>query len=968
MKLLQKFYYSNYFIFIIYILLVFFFYGLGVNLFKISLAPGDASIEGLPSKIFSAQGSVWNPFISSGTYQFMDPVNQSFYLPGILLMKLFPNAFGYNILLLLHYVFAGFFTFIFLKNISLNKISAFIGGLCFMFSGFLVSHLGHNTMVNAAIWFPLILYFIENYFKYNKLSSLIYGSISFSLSIFSGYPAVSFYSGMVIFMYIIFRIWFKDNNNSVRKLEQILNFAKCNLVIFLGGVLIASVQIIPILESLKYISRDKITYDFFSSFSFPVWTLPILIFPYIFGTHAPGLYNTLYYGPWNLTEMAGYVGILPLLFAIFAFIIFRKRNRQIWFWAFISLFGFLLVLGNSTLFYKVMFYIPIYNMFRVPARNWFEVNFAISILVAYAINYFTCEKYVLSKTQIVLIRRVVIVFLTVVMGLLGGIYSFHKIAPQITNIIDKGAFDRIITIQGLNSTLSELINRTLENTQITSPAIYIPLIIIFVSIIYLTLLLKFKNRKSIWVVVAIIIFIDLFSFGHFHDAAYSNFYELTSKENNEAYNYMKSSEKNLTNIRIVSLDMNPTALYPLLNITYGLNVINNYGPIWLKDYKVLTGFESNGISTNPSYLLKNCTVISMLANKYILTSDPDKKSFIKSIKFKNTIEQNQIIISSLSQSGWNYFSPSNINNGIVALKSKDGREVSLIQYQFNLEINTSYKISFQARTNGDLTQPLIVDFFTDQTYDNAEQEIHYDSSKLNSEFQKNSIVFESGISCPQSTNLRFYTLSSTPIEVKDIKLERINSSVKYWGVKADKQLEYSIYREKYVTKDGISIFENMNYLPRIRFISNIIEVKDFNAANDIMKNDYNFDPSITALVENYHGSKTLDNGKVISTDCSKNDKIKLSVDTGDNSYLILSDTWYPGWKAYVDGKETPIYKTNGVLRGILIQGKGKHQIEFVFKPKSFYIGGAISIGTLLLMIAFLLFDFRRRRKVITKEN
>lgn len=68
-----------------------------------------------------------------------------------------------------------------------------------------------------------------------------------------------------------------------------------------------------------------------------------------------------------------------------------------------------------------------------------------------------------------------------------------------------------------------------------------------------------------------------------------------------------------------------------------------------------------------------------------------------------------------------------------------------------------------------------------------------------------------------------------------------------------------------------------------------------------------------------------------------------------NGLAVFSDIYYPhGWKAYVDGKETPIMKANYVLRAIKIPA-GQHKIEFKFDPPSFHTGNTIALITSLLI-------------------
>lgn len=84
-------------------------------------------------------------------------------------------------------------------------------------------------------------------------------------------------------------------------------------------------------------------------------------------------------------------------------------------------------------------------------------------------------------------------------------------------------------------------------------------------------------------------------------------------------------------------------------------------------------------------------------------------------------------------------------------------------------------------------------------------------------------------------------------------------------------------------------------------------------------------------------------------------QIIISAKTNVPQMLFLSDNYYPGWKAYVDGKETKIYRTNYTFRSVYVP-KGDHKIAFTYKPLSFQFGIIISlISVLLLLIIFVFY-------------
>jgi len=67
------------------------------------------------------------------------------------------------------------------------------------------------------------------------------------------------------------------------------------------------------------------------------------------------------------------------------------------------------------------------------------------------------------------------------------------------------------------------------------------------------------------------------------------------------------------------------------------------------------------------------------------------------------------------------------------------------------------------------------------------------------------------------------------------------------------------------------------------------------------------------------------------------------------SMLVLDDSWGPGWKAYVDGGEQPVFRVNYAFRGVVVP-EGKHQVVFRYRPAALIAGLWISGATLLLLV------------------
>jgi hypothetical protein len=78
-------------------------------------------------------------------------------------------------------------------------------------------------------------------------------------------------------------------------------------------------------------------------------------------------------------------------------------------------------------------------------------------------------------------------------------------------------------------------------------------------------------------------------------------------------------------------------------------------------------------------------------------------------------------------------------------------------------------------------------------------------------------------------------------------------------------------------------------------------------------------------------------------------RLVLEVDTDADGVLVLSEIAYPGWEATVDGRQTPILRANTVLRALPLQA-GQHSVELVFRPWTVYMGLAISLLTLIVVL------------------
>ncbi len=172
-----------------------------------------------------------------------------------------------------------------------------------------------------------------------------------------------------------------------------------------------------------------------------------------------------------------------------------------------------------------------------------------------------------------------------------------------------------------------------------------------------------------------------------------------------------------------------------------------------------------------------------------------------------------------------------------------------------------------------------------------------------------------------------YILSPTKISLPHLTLAYSDSS----------QPDFPVY-----------IYKNTKWLERAYFVGKAIPFSDTQSLTEVIASS-GFSPTQEVLLQAI--SKNIDTqgkGKV-TIRSYQDEEVHLSVTSDKGGYVVLSDTYYPGWHAYVDAKEVPILQANYAYRAVEVT-KGTHTVQFVYKPLSVKLGILISIGTGILLL------------------
>ncbi len=156
---------------------------------------------------------------------------------------------------------------------------------------------------------------------------------------------------------------------------------------------------------------------------------------------------------------------------------------------------------------------------------------------------------------------------------------------------------------------------------------------------------------------------------------------------------------------------------------------------------------------------------------------------------------------------------------------------------------------------------------------------------------------------------------------------------------------------------GQELFENTQAFPRFFLVHDTRRVASLDEARNLILRR-SIDLRQTALVEERLSVAAAEGAsEEVRTLSYEPNQIELAVHAASAGLLVLSETYYPGWRAWVDDRPADVYPTDIALRGVLIPA-GDHRVRMEFRPPLFALSLGISLGTAILL-GFSAFLYRR---------
>lgn len=351
---------------------------LGWVLSRWAIVAGDGYQQALPLHVLVARmwrwGEVpgWNPYTFSGSPLLANGIAGVWYPPN-LLFAVAPPIVSNNLTVLLCFGLAGAGAYLLAHHLTGDRVASLVSAVAFGGCGFFFGHTVHQAILASACWLPWALYGVERCRARLSPGHLAIGVIAIGMAELAG-QAQTF--AMVVLAVVVFELL----STSRRSLRPLLTVAAMVLL----GLGLAAIQLVPTVSALHG-EGVRLSYDQARSYSFPLSHLPLLVFPYLFGSTAHTFpYAAAYRGLWNLDELNGYIGVGALVF-VAAGLRAIRADRRAGALGILGVSGLVLASAGGWFVGHVLYLVPVYGNFRDWGRYVVFTDLAVAVLAAYGV-------------------------------------------------------------------------------------------------------------------------------------------------------------------------------------------------------------------------------------------------------------------------------------------------------------------------------------------------------------------------------------------------------------------------------------------------------------------------------------------------------------------------------------------------------------------------------------------------------
>lgn len=873
---------------------------------------------------------LWNPYNALGVPHWAN-IQTACLFPLKLIIFFFPSLLVNDLYIILRLFLMGLFTYLFIRSLGLSKECSVFSAISCSLCGCSIYYV-NSVGINAWVIFLILLYLFNNLAKKPTIGSILLCSLAVSLSIFGGNPEPTFYCLFFVLLFYLFQIFLISRKRRVTLLKSLLIGGSVLVV----GLLISAVQIIPFAEFLK--KSWSYHPNWIGFFHYPVKQILALLIPEFNTIYLFSMDNlkTVFSGNWHSAwevwrssyeSTSISMGIFPLglitsIFAIYSIFILKRLPRSAVFFA-----AFLPILMGF------IFGLPIFNLIGFfPVFNFsfnFIHAFPILILCYSVLGSFGLEALLQRRYSCRWLQAIPIAIIFILIGYI--LINWPELA-QSSNFLRDFLYSISLAILFL---LAVLFLFNLFRRKIIGRKIFAGLIVILA---YLNFNLFYNYLRK----------------GIDFESDLDRMSESTSlkflTEDSDVFRINTIPEIFLPNLGILFHLSELRSHSGLFFNRYVkiINLINGHSEEGLRDY-YLFGYYMR-IRPEKIYF----RLLDLINIKYILspttlyqgamTSDIIKEGKIYSV-MKSGVRESLFKIGGKERVVLHQHPPSTIDYSPPVIKDDSSLRFALGLDSSVWTPNRGDGVHFEIRVEENGKENLLYSKYIDPK-NNLE-----DRSWCNAELDLTSFQ-------GKFVTLKFITDPGPS--------GNLNSDWAGWGdLRIERKGRGDGSKFELAFDGDIKVYQNRLALPRA-FVAHQAEVMEDEEKILARMGSEKFDFRKVVILEEEMPelgsvSRSLADKSVIEIIDYQANSVEIEARMDEEGFLVLSDTYYPGWRVYVDGREGRIYRADYLLRAVFLS-PGFYRVRFVFDPLSFKMGLWIAISTILCLGGFLFFSKFPRRK------
>jgi hypothetical protein len=394
---------------------------------------------------WGATGSIplWNPMIMSGLPFLAVVTHGEILYPTALLRAFLPVHVVMNLAFFIHYILAGYFTYLFLRRLQTSWTGAVTGAVAYQLSGILISLVqpGHPGKLFVSTLLPLTLLALVVALRERRMWGYAVLSVSVALCLLSPHVQATYY---LLIAAALFALYLTFGEPGAESLRPRIGRLALTLAAVLVGFGIAMPQILPFLEYIPHSPRAaaySVGYSGSTSYGIP-WDHVLELFIADFS----GAVET-YWGSNPLKLHSEYLGLPVVALAILGF--GDRRRRLVWWMGAIGLLFLLIALGGATPFYRLWWTImPMVKKTRAPGMVFFVVAFCVATFAAFGVTRLEREGPARARTLRAWLIAAGVIAVLGAIGVFGRMAVGMAPAERVSQAIAHGDAIRISALIG----------------------------------------------------------------------------------------------------------------------------------------------------------------------------------------------------------------------------------------------------------------------------------------------------------------------------------------------------------------------------------------------------------------------------------------------------------------------------------------------------------------------------------------